>query len=232
MNEIKKIPYGQSTFMGMRRKNAYYVDKTMYIPEIEEIEYVFLIRPRRFGKSLFLSTLYAYYDIKDQEQFENVFRDTWILNNQTPCRGKYLILYFNFSAITKDIDLMQSDFNKYCCIVIDQFLYTYKQYIPERISKLIEVEILAHEKLHKLAVMLNDTEHRLYILIDEYDHFTNVLLSEQGIEAYHAITKGVGFFKQFFINLKLLTSGKESALERLFITGVSPTTMDDVSSCN
>ena len=230
MNEIKKIPYGQSTFMDMSKENAYYVDRTMYISEIEDTKYVFLIRPRRFGKSLFLSTLYAYYDVKDQEEFDTVFKNTWIHNNQTPYRGKYLILYFNFSAITKDIGLMQSDFNNYCCTVIDEFLYIYREYIPDRISKAVEADELAHAKLHKLAVMLNDTEHKLYILIDEYDHFTNVLLSEQGIEAYHAITKGVGFFKQFFINLKFLTSGKGSALERLFITGVSPTTMDDVSS--
>ncbi|HOD53743.1 MAG TPA: AAA family ATPase, partial [Candidatus Cloacimonadota bacterium] len=102
MNKIKRIPYGLSDFEAVNSKNEYYVDKTMFIPELEKTKFVFLIRPRRFGKSLFLSTLQAYYDIKYKDRFEELYRETWILSNPTSERGKYLALYFNFSAVLKD----------------------------------------------------------------------------------------------------------------------------------
>ena len=230
MNKIKRIPYGISDFEAVNSKNEYYVDKTMFIPEIEKTKFVFLIRPRRFGKSLLLSTLQAYYDIKYKDKFEEMYRDTWILNNPTEERAKYLTLYFNFSAILKDKDKVQYDFNRYCNLEIDTFMDKYHNYIPKHIIELVNSQELAHEKLHILASKLREQDYKIYLFIDEYDNFTNTLLTDFGEGEYKRITRQAGYFKQFFTNLKLLTSGTGSGLARLFITGVSPVTMDDVTS--
>jgi len=202
----------------------------MFIPLIEATPFVFLIRPRRFGKSLFLSTLQAYYDIKYKDRFEALYRDTWILSNPTDERGKYLALYFNFSAVLKDKDKVQDDFNNYCNIEIETFLDKYKEYIPEQIIQKVNCQETAHEKLHILASKLREHDCKIYLFIDEYDNFTNTLLTDFGEGEYKRITRQAGYFKQFFTNLKLLTSGTGSGLARLFITGVSPVTMDDVTS--
>jgi len=230
MEKIKRIPYGVSDFEVVNSKNEYYVDKTMFIPEIEKTKFVFLIRPRRFGKSLFLSTLQSYYDLKYKDRFEELFRETWILNNPTDERGKYLALYFNFSAVLKDKDKVQDDFNKYCLIVLDKFIYKYRDYLPQRLHEKIALVNTAHDKLHIISTELAEEPYKIYLFIDEYDNFTNTLLTDFGEGEYKRITRQAGYFKQFFTNLKLLTSGTGSGLARMFITGVSPVTMDDVTS--
>ncbi|HPM03342.1 MAG TPA: AAA family ATPase, partial [Candidatus Cloacimonadota bacterium] len=230
MEMIKRIPYGKSDFETVNKQNDYYVDKTMFIPLIEETPFIFLIRPRRFGKSLLLSTLQAYYDISYKPKFEEMYHDTWIQENPTAERGKYLTLYFNFSAILKDKDKVQDDFNNYCLIEINTFTRKYKDYIPQNVSDLMNQTDLAHEKLHILASGLREHDYKIYLFIDEYDNFTNTLLTDFGEGEYKRITRQAGYFKQFFTNLKLLTSGTGSGLARMFITGVSPITMDDVTS--
>ncbi|MBP7564222.1 MAG: AAA family ATPase [Candidatus Cloacimonetes bacterium] len=230
MNKIKRIPYGISDFEAVNSKNEYYVDKTMFIPELEKTRFVFLIRPRRFGKSLFLSTLQSYYDIKKNERFEEFYKDTWILNNPTEDRAKYLVLYFNFSAVLKEKDKVQDDFNRYCNLEIDTFMDKYQEYIPKQIIDTVNCLETAHEKLHLLASKLREQDYKIYLFIDEYDNFTNTLLTDFGEVEYKRITRQAGYFKQFFTNLKLLTSGSGSGLARMFITGVSPVTMDDVTS--
>ncbi len=230
MEMIKRIPYGVSDFEVVNNKSEYYVDKTMFIPEIERTKFVFLIRPRRFGKSLFLSTLQAYYDIRYKDRFEEMYHDTWILNNPTVERGKYLTLYFNFSAILKEKDKVQEDFNNYCLKVINAFVRFNSQYLPPNLQESLEKDKTAHEKLHTLGVELSNSDYKIYLFIDEYDNFTNTLLTDFGEGEYKRITRQAGYFKQFFTNLKLLTSGTGSGLARMFITGVSPVTMDDVTS--
>jgi len=202
----------------------------MFIPLIEATPFIFLIRPRRFGKSLFLSTLQSYYDIKKKERFEEFYKGTWILQNPTEERSKYLVMYFNFSAILKDKDKVQDDFNNYCLIVLDKFIFKYRDYLPQRLHDKIALVNTAHEKLHVIATELSEADYKIYLLIDEYDNFTNTLLTDFGEGEYKRITRQAGYFKQFFTNLKLLTSGSGSGLARLFITGVSPVTMDDVTS--
>ncbi|MBP7563450.1 MAG: AAA family ATPase [Candidatus Cloacimonetes bacterium] len=230
MDKIKRIPYGKSDFETVNKQNDYYVDKTMFIPLIEATPFIFLIRPRRFGKSLFLSTLQSYYDIKKKERFEEFYKGTWILQNPTEERSKYLVMYFNFSAILKDKDKVQDDFNNYCLIVLDKFIFKYRDYLPQRLHDKIALVNTAHEKLHVIATELSEADYKIYLLIDEYDNFTNTLLTDFGEGEYKRITRQAGYFKQFFTNLKLLTSGSGSGLARLFITGVSPVTMDDVTS--
>jgi len=230
MPKIRRIPYGKSDFEAINQQNRYYVDKTMFIPELEKTDFVFLIRPRRFGKSLFLSTLHSYYDINRKENFADFYRNTWILKNPTEERGQYMVMTFNFSLITKDKNLVQKDFNNYCIDVIDKFLRKYKKYIPPELIKMVSSKKTAHEKLQKLCIELEQNPTKLYIMIDEYDNFTNTLLAEYGISEYYKITKEAGYYKDFFTVLKGLATGSGAGLARMFITGVSPITMDDVTS--
>ena len=230
MNKIKRIPYGKSDFEATNSQNDYYVDKTMFLPELEKTPYVFLIRPRRFGKSLLVSTLQTYYDIAKKDRFNEFFSNTWINENPTDERAKYLVLYFNFSAILKEKEKVQEDFNKYCVLEIDAFIQNYTDYIPLELIRDVNEKQTAHEKLHVLSIGLRKNDYKIYLLIDEYDNFTNTLLTDFGEQEYKRITRQAGYFKQFFTNLKLLTSGSGSGLARIFITGVSPVTMDDVTS--
>jgi len=230
LEKIKRIPYGKSDFEAINAQNDYYIDKTMLIPEIEKTPFVFLVRPRRFGKSLFLSTLHSYYDINKGDRFEEFYRETWILENPTEERAKYMIMTFNFSVVSKDKDKVQQNFNDYCVDVINEFFIEYKKYIPERVIKNTNNKSNAHEKLQYLSTGLKENPVKLYIMIDEYDNFTNTLLSEYGIEEYNKITKNEGYFKEFFTVLKAMSTGSGAGLAKMFITGVSPITMDDVTS--
>ena len=227
MNPRKRIPYGKSDFESL--KGDYYVDKTAFIPHFEASPFNFLLRPRRFGKSLLLSTLQSYYDVLMKDRFEEFYANTWIFKNPTTERAKYMILYFNFSAVEKQVDKIQENFDFYCSTVIHQFCRCYARWIPEAIaSELLQADS-AHKKLEVLIGMRRP-EHSIYILIDEYDNFTNTIISEHGSDRYHALTHGSGAFRDFFSALKAGTSGSGSPMARLFITGVSPVTMDDVTS--
>ncbi len=230
MQKIRKIPYGASDFESVQLENDYYVDKTIFIPEIEKTRFVFFIRPRRFGKSLFLSTLNSYYDINKGDRFEEFYHDTYILENPTDKRATYMIMSFNFSTISKDKDKVQKNFNDYCIIRINVFIKKYKKYLPENFAENINEKSTAHEKLQYMDALLENNPTKIYILIDEYDNFTNTLLSEYGIEEYNKIAKEQGYFKEFFMVLKAMTTGSGAGLARMFITGVSPITMDDVTS--
>ena len=230
MDKIKRIPYGMSDFEAIHCENEYYVDKTMFIPEIEKTKFVFLIRPRRFGKSLFLSMLHSYYDINRSDRFEKFYKGTWIFDNPTEFQGKYMTMSFNFSVIAKDKDRVQKNFNDYCLEVINNFVFKYKKYLNKRTIDMVKSVKTSHEKLQKLCIGLEDAPTKLYIFIDEYDNFTNSLLSEYGVEEYNKMTKKAGYFKEFFTVLKALATGSGAGLARMFITGVSPITMDDVTS--
>ncbi len=230
MQEIKRIPYGKGDFEAVNYENRYYVDKTGYIPLLEKTDHVFLIRPRRFGKTLFMSMLQSYYDIQKEHQFHNFFRETWILDNPTPERARYMVLDFNFSVITKDKDKVQDDFNKYCMLKIEKFISKYIKYLPATLTTTMRGIQTAHEQMHVLLTELVETDIKIYLMIDEYDNFTNTLLSEYGPSEYKKIVKEAGYFKQFFTNLKAMASGSGAGLARMFITGVSPVTMDDVTS--
>ncbi len=230
MNEIKRIPYGKGDFEALNAENNYFVDKTVFIPNMEKTPHIFLIRPRRFGKTLFMSMLQSYYDILKEHQFHDFFRDTWILENPTPERARYMVLDFNFSVVIKDKYKVQEDFNKYCMLKIEKFISKYKKYLPTSLTAKIRDMQTAHEQMHVLMTELVETEVKIYLMIDEYDNFANALLSEYGPAEYKKIVKEAGYFKQFFTNLKAMASGSGAGLARMFITGVSPVTMDDVTS--
>lgn len=224
MNEVKRIPYGVSNFVEVVEQNQYYVDKTMYLPMLEEQpSNIFFIRPRRFGKSIFLSMMRAYYDIAQKEKFAARFKDLWIGQHPTPLQGQFQIVFFDFSRAGGDLKNLAENFDSYCCECLDHFASVYEShYFPG-----FEQEMLKRsnttEKLNFLNLKASEHGAHLYLIIDEYDNFTNVVLNEQGNEIYHALTHASGFYREIFKKLK-------GMFERIFMTGVSPVTLDDLTS--
>ena len=230
MADPRPILYGVSDYALMRKKNAWFVDRTAKLRDLEKVAYALFLRPRRFGKSLLCAILEAYYDIRYADRFEELFGGTDIGENPTEERNKYLVLRFDFSAVSKDIGKVQEDFNDYASRCCDAFARNYANRFPEGLEESILKAPDAGKKLNEIAVGLKGSGLRLFIIIDEYDNFTNTSLAESGLKAYNDLCHGDGFFKDFFARLKAATSGIDAALPRLFITGVSPVTMDDVTS--
>ena len=226
MSQVKGIPYGISDFKRMRNENFYYVDKTMYLPLIERMpSYLFLIRPRRFGKSLFLSLMRTYYDILQKDNFEKYFGDLWIGSHPTDLRNRFQVLYFDFSKAgcsRPGADLMTS-FNDYCTIIINQFAHVYASYYDADFKATIESIESAKAKLSYIEVKAQEKGYLLYLIIDEYDNFTNVILSEHGQKMFHDLTHASGFYREYFKQFK-------GMFDRIFLMGVSPITLDDLSS--
>ncbi len=223
-NKIKEIPYGVSDFDIVRRDNLYYVDKTMYLPKLEsEARYLFFIRPRRFGKSVFISMLRAYYDIRKKDKFQEVFGDLWIGQHPTPLQGKFLVMYLDFSQVGGNIEKLEERFNQFLSVELDGFVRDYHEYFPEDVVKKVKE---TEDAVGKFAIIVNEAKYRdyqLYLIIDEYDNFTNTVLNEQGEDVYWAITHAEGFYRDIFKKFK-------GNFDRIFITGVSPVTLDDVTS--
>ena len=230
---MKKIPYGKSDIIQILTEDYYYVDKTKFIPLTEKTgDYLFFIRPRRFGKSLWLATLETYYDLKNKDSLTDIFKDTWIAKNLTPEAGSYFILCFNFSLVDPHPERVEESFNFTCLEAIKSFVLKYADLLPVHLKE----EILRQEKADKALKILTFarlyelTGHKLYIFIDEYDNFTNTILSSYSPNFYHKLTHGEGLLRYFFNILKGATTGPNASLGKLFITGVSPITMDDVTS--
>lgn len=227
----KRIPYGIADYGRMRRENAYYVDKTHFIPAIEAAPfYLFCIRPRRFGKSLWLSVLQHYYDVNQADNFDFLFGDTYIGQNPTPDRNSYLILFLNFAMINPAVDKIEESFEVNGNNEVDGFLRRYSQFFSESDIDHVKNGINVEDKLQRIFYHATEKQLKIYLIIDEYDNFTNTILTTHGKQAYHDLTHGSGFFRYFFNLLKGATGGQLSGLSRLFITGVSPITMDDVTS--
>ena len=224
MNEIKQVPYGISDFVSVRERNLYYVDKTMYLPILEEQpSNLFFIRPRRFGKSLFISMMQAYYDKAKAGRFDELFGNLWIGTHPTPLKSRYQVLYLDFSRIQGNIDSLEVHFNSYCCDQVNDFIDTYRDDYPkDKVDELLRSND-AGQKLNLLNNMSKKYSQPLYLIIDEYDNFTNVVLNEEGYEVYHAITHASGFYRDVFKKFK-------GMFERIFMTGVSPVTLDDLTS--
>ena len=222
--KIKQVPYGISDFSRVRRDNMYYVDKTMHLPLLEnEASYLFFIRPRRFGKSIFISMLHAYYDIRQKDKFDEVFGNLWIGHNPTSLRNRFLVLHLDFSQVGGTIEQLEENFNSYCGVKLDGFIQDYRQYYSDECVKRVLEATKATDKLN----LINDETKRrdlsTYLIIDEYDNFTNTVLNEQGEKVYWAMTHAEGFYRDIFKKFK-------GTFERIFITGVSPVTLDDVTS--
>lgn len=228
---IKGIPYGVSDYERITRDNLYYVDKTRFIPLIEQVaSYFFMIRPRRFGKSLLLSVLESYYDINNADRFEELFGERYIYQHPTDLRAKFMILRFNFSGVNPSPEKLLSSFEQHCEKQFILFMDKYERFFTPGFREEVMQRSTADERLGYINMKASGLGLRIYLIIDEYDNFTNTILSSYGTAAYHKATHGEGAFRFFFNVIKEATTGSGMALERMFITGVSPITLDDVTS--
>lgn len=230
---MKALPYGISDFPRIIRKNYYYVDKTRYIELLErQPPYVFLIRPRRFGKSLFLAMLETYYSIDYAETFDELFKDLYIGQHPTEEHSSYMVLRFNFSEVKARPEDVEQKFGEYCCMMLKDFILKYEHLMGSGIWQQVKRdETDPGQMLSALKQYVSRTNcPRIYLMIDEYDNFTNTILASHAQDNYKQKLHGDGFIRSFFNVIKASTSNADAAVERLFITGVSPVTMDDVTS--
>ena len=228
---LKKIPYAVSSYRTVREENCYYVDKTRYIPQLEDAgKFLFLIRPRRFGKSSLLTVLECYYDIVRKDGFGFFFDGTHIGGNPTREKNSFMILKFNFSQISPDPEKVEESFHGHARNCFFFFGEKYREFLDDRYFTMMESHEDAHQKLEFLLNYVGSKGLKVYVLIDEYDNFTNTILTTAGQGKYHEITHGAGFFRFFFNVLKGATDQVDPGVSRMFITGVSPVTMDDVTS--
>jgi len=230
MENTRPILYGVADYAQIRKKNGWFIDRTAKIRDLEATAYAMFLRPRRFGKSMIISMLQYYYDVTFADRFEELFGGTDIGAAPTGERGGYLVLYFDFSGISKEADKVQEDFDFYVSLRCDSFARDYARVLPEGLAERILEAPDSRKKMNVIVSGLRSGTDKLYVLIDEYDNFTNTILAESGEKAYNDLCHGDGFFKQFFAILKSATSGVNAPVTRLFITGVSPVTMDDVTS--
>ena len=223
------IPYGRSAFPSIRRDGCLYVDKTRFLRELEKERYVFFIRPRRFGKSLWLAMLECYYDRTQKDAFDALFADTAIGREPTVNRSRYLVVYFDFSAFSHKPETLEQRFEEYCFRQLRDALRRNPDLFDDEATR----DILGHPsiggKLDELFLRNRERGVPVYVMVDEYDNFANTILAHEGDEAYQSLTHGSGFYRSFFAALKAGTS-RAGSIERLFVTGVSPVTMDDVTS--
>ncbi len=225
-----RIPYGEADFMRIRVNRWLYVDKTRFLRPLEDERYAFLIRPRRFGKTCWVSVLENYYDRTRADMFEAVFGGTDVGADPTGRRHRYVVLRFNFSAFDDTLETLRERFETYCHTVFRHALGRNPDLFPageiEPILSLPSID----GKLNELFQYAGDRGIPLFVLVDEYDNFANTVLAHHGERAYRSLTHGGGFYRNFFATLKAGAEQSGGGLERLFITGVSPITLDDVTS--
>jgi hypothetical protein len=224
MDEYKKLPYGIANFRNLIEGDFYYVDKTPFIEKMSGTPFLVILRPRRFGKSLFLSMLSCYYDVNCRDNFDTLFKGTWIADNPTNECGKYQVLALDFSRIgSKSPADLEEKFNIYCCDRVNRFMDRYKAYYPQHIYQSILDSTSFVTKLNRLNDYAQDERISLCLLVDEYDNFTNTILASEGHEVYYAITHADGFYRDVFKLFK-------GMFLRIILTGVSPVTLDDLTS--
>ena len=207
MNAVKGIPYGVARFEDVRNGNFYYVDKTMYLPLLEDTSnYLFLIRPRRFGKSVFVSMMQAYYDIAKADKFDRLFNGLWIYEHPTPLKNAFQVIYFDFSLVGTGGEGLEANFDFYCGMMMDSFIDRYKDYYGEAFCN----KVLATSNGANKMKLVNEEAHKkgypLYLIIDEYDNFTNVILSEGGKDVFRNLTHASGFYREYFKLFKAMFS--------------------------
>ena len=219
-----QIPYGVADFKTVRNEGLYYIDKTGYIPVLEQAgRFLFFVRPRRFGKSLFLNMLRCYYDLAEKDNFDALFGDLEIGRHPTENRNRYQVLTLDFSQVNKgEGDTLAARFESYIGKRLDEFLAVYGEGYGEDFLQEFKGETPAN-KFTMLTGRAHTKGHHLYLMLDEYDNFTNAMLRAEGRNDYRSITHGQGFYREWFKAFK-------GNFDRIFMTGVSPVTMDDLTS--
>ena len=222
---MKKLPYGISNYEELITENYYYVDKTMYIEKLESIpeKRVMFLRPRKFGKTLFTSMIEYYYDINQKEKFDILFENTYIGKNPTKLKNRYHILRFNFSGIdTSNEETTINGFRNSVAVSIQSFVHSYK------LDFFINMEQSAEDMLNSLfeAFKFQKAGEKIYVIIDEYDHFANELLGFQ-TDKFKELVSRNGKVRKWY---EILKKGTETVVDRIFITGVAPITLDSLTS--
>jgi hypothetical protein len=227
-----KLPYGISDFNDIRTENFFYVDKTMYIEKLERLnsKYLFFIRPRRFGKSLFLSILEHYYDLNKKDDFNSLFGDLYIGKHPTERRNQYFILYLDFSGLNTSgrVELERTFLEAFKKAAI-RFLNMYSMHFRD--SSVLRDEVKQSQDLRSVWDILFEavepSEYKIYLIIDEYDDFTNDIIGTGDGLFYREIIRTSGFVRSFYKTVKI---GTKRVIDRIFITGVSPIMLDDLTS--
>ena len=222
---MKKLPYGISNYEELIEDGYYYVDKTRYIEKLENLaeKRIMFLRPRKFGKTLFTSTLENYYDLKKVEKFEKLYGETYIGKNPTKLKNSYHILKFNFSGIdTTNEETTIKGFKEEVSISISGFIAKYN------LDFYVNPELTAEGLFSSLieAFKTQKTEEKIYVIIDEYDHFANELLGFNPNQFKSLVSKN-GKVRKWY---EILKKGTESVIDRIFITGVAPITLDSLTS--
>ena len=219
-----QIPYGVADFKIVRNEGLYYIDKTGYIPVLEQAgRFLFFVRPRRFGKSLFLNMLRCYYDLAEKDNFDSLFGDLEIGKNPTENRNRYQVLTLDFSQVNKgEGKTLEERFASYIGGCLDGFVRTYAAMYGESFVNSV-LAAQSGDKFNKLVLEARRLGHHLYLMLDEYDNFTNAMLRAEGGVDYRSIIHGQGFYREWFKSFK-------GNFDRIFMTGVSPVTMDDLTS--
>ncbi len=221
------FPYGISNIEQLITQGYVFVDKTHFLPELEYEKFSYFLRPRKFGKSLFLSVLEYYYDIKQKDKFEAIFGNTYMGKDPTPLANSFRILKFDFSGVDSSTALSTGEsFTTTVKAQVEGFLDVYGLFsLPEREKILAQKS--AGGVLKQLFQKYRTEKPAIYILIDEYDHFTNEILTRSLKEFRETVSKN-GYVRKFYENIKIAT--QSGIVDRFFITGVSPMTLDGFTS--
>ena len=222
---MKKLPNGISDYERLVDQNYYYVDKTKYIEQMENLTdpYIMFLRPRKFGKTLFTSVLENYYDIKKVAKFEKLYGETYIGKNPTTLKNSYHVLRFNFSGIdTSTVESTINGFKNEVASSIEVFIKKYE--LDFYVNWEDEAEVILNNLLKSFRIQ-KESE-KIYVIIDEYDHFANELLGFSP-EQFKALVAKNGKVRKWY---EILKKGTESVVDRIFITGVAPITLDSMTS--
>lgn len=222
---MKKLPYGISNYEELIEEGYYYIDKTMYIEKLESLaeKRIIFLRPRKFGKTLFTSTLENYYDIKKEQKFQSLFGETYIGKNPTKLKNSYYILKFNLSGIdTSNTETTINGFKSKVISSIKMFVEKYE--LDFYINEEDEPENILDNLIK--AFNIQKSEQKIYVIIDEYDHFANELLGFNTDQFKNLVSKN-GKVRKWY---EILKEGTESVVDRIFITGVAPITLDSLTS--
>ena len=218
-----KIPYGIMDFRRLRREGYYYVDKTQYLAQMEARDsFIFFVRPRRFGKSLFISMMESYYDLNQKKDFKKLFGDLWIGKHLTENANRFMTLKLDFSKVGGTGEALERAFEEHIEKQLDDMVSRY----PECYDAEFRASYAGQGASGKIADAINKARRSgipLYLIIDEYDNFTNQMIRAAGVTDYREITHGAGFYRNWFKKFK-------GEFDRIFMTGVSPVTMDDLTS--
>ena len=218
-----KIPYGVSDFKTIRNEGLYYVDKTRYLALMESRDrFIFFVRPRRFGKSLFISMMESYYDLNQKKDFKKLFGNLWIGKHPTENANRFMVLKLDFSKVGGTGKELQEAFEAHISDALEAFVRRY----PSCYDKAFAAAFAARRTDSKFAAVVNEARAKdipLYLIIDEYDNFTNQMIRATGVNDYRDITHGTGFYRNWFKKFK-------GEFDRIFMTGVSPVTLDDLTS--